>query len=97
MKINRKILTAFIGYLKNSGHGIKERHGCLVFRKAAKDVIIDCIDEDDLSINPYRYQLYMRFMHSWLNMGKSFIRKMQNLGTIIIIRLKGKNHLECWK
>ena len=78
MQINRKILTAFIGYVKNSGHRLKEKNGCLVMRRNNKEAIINCNDDDDIQVNQYAYQLYMTFMYQWLNKGKSFILKMQH-------------------
>ena len=92
MKINLKVLTAFIGYLKNSGHGIKERNDCLVLTRNQKEAIIN-----DDEINSYGYQLYMMFMYQWLNKGKSFILKMQHIGFMIVYRLQGKNYMGCEK
>lgn len=97
MKINRKILAAFIGYLKNSGHGLKEKNGCLVMRRNNKEAIIDCNDDEDIQVNQYAYQLYMTFMYQWLNKGKVFIDKMRSLGLMVVFRIKGKNYKECEK
>ena len=93
MKINPKILAAFVGYLKKSGHGIKERGGCLVFTRNKKEVIINSDDE----INQHGYRLYMTFMYQWLEKGKDFIDKMRGIGAMMISRLIGKNYKECEK
>jgi len=95
MKIHPKVLTAFVGYLKNSGHGINEKNGCLVMRRGVKDAIIDCRVEENITVNDYGYRLYMTFMHRWLNEGKRFLSKMQQLGLMIVSRVKGRNYIDC--
>ena len=97
MKINSKVLTPFIGYMKSKKFSIKENKGNLILNKGRKLAVIYYQDEDFIEVDKYCYQNYMSFLHQWLNDGNLFINKMWKFGAMIIHRLRGKNYIECLK